>query len=265
MEQFAVYVFPKPLAQVSGWPVNIANMDQAVAEICAAGKLQQSFATFTLNLDHLVLLRRSEVFRKAYRTANLVTADGAPVAYLASRSGRTVTRTTGADLVEPLARRAAAEGLSVYLFGTTEATLASVSRQLTSQSQQTLRIAGAVSPPFGFDPTGPEADRALDRIAKSGAQICFVALGSYKGELFAARGIERGIRTGFVCVGAALDFISGQQLRAPKAVQRARLEWAWRLAHNPKRLATRYARCALLLPLIAFHGSQVSQTDHRSQ
>ena len=159
--------------------------------------------------------------------------------------------------------RAAEEGLSVYLFGTTAETLASVSQRLTRQSQHTLNIAGAVAPPFGFDPTGPEADAALDRIAESGARICFVALGSYKGELFAARGVERGIRTGFVCVGAALDFISGQQVRAPKTVQRARMEWAWRLASNPKKLASRYAKCALLLPVIALQSSQASGTVHR--
>jgi UDP-N-acetyl-D-mannosaminuronic acid transferase (WecB/TagA/CpsF family) len=49
---------------------------------------------------------------------------------------------------------------------------------------------------------------------------------------------------GFVCVGAALDFIAGSARRAPIWVQRARLEWLWRLIREPRRLAPRYLVCA---------------------
>jgi N-acetylglucosaminyldiphosphoundecaprenol N-acetyl-beta-D-mannosaminyltransferase len=52
---------------------------------------------------------------------------------------------------------------------------------------------------------------------------------------------------GLLCVGAALDFISAEVSRAPSWVQRVNMEWAWRLAGDPKRLATRYARCAVRL------------------
>ncbi len=257
-------IFPNQIARVDGWPINIANMSEAVTEIRNAAKRQQSFAAFTLNLDHLVKLRHDEAFQEAYRAAGFVMADGAPVAYLASRSGRPVSRTTGADLLEPLARAAAEDDLGIYLFGTTQDTVTSAGRHLQNVSDQALRIVEVVSPPFGFDPTGPLADAALDQIGASGAQLCFVALSPPKGEIFAARGVARGITSGFICIGAGLDFLSGRQVRAPKVFQRAGIEWAWRLASDPQRFAVRYAKCALLLANIAMGDTRSSAANQRS-
>ena len=103
-----------PLAAVDGWPVNIVNEAQAVNKIISAAACGDSFAAFTLNLDHLVKLRSSAVFRNAYMHARFVTADGAPVARLARRQDARIERTTGADLIVPLARAAAAQKMPVY-------------------------------------------------------------------------------------------------------------------------------------------------------
>lgn len=242
------------LAKVGGWPINIASQQQAVAEICTAARQGISFATFTLNLDHLVKLRRDARFRRAYSLARFVTADGAPVARIASWQGTPIKRTTGADLVIPLAQEAARSKLPIFLFGTTNDVLARAGRVLAESSDDQLDIVGTQSPPQGFDPEGPEADKALDRIAQSGARLCFVALGAPKQELFAARAVERGIPVGFICVGAALDFLVGAQSRAPKGMQDRGLEWLWRLGTNPRRLASRYASCAMILfDLLIWH------------
>ncbi len=248
----------KQFAEVDGWRINLANMEQAVAEIREAAKRREGFAAFTLNLDHLVKLRHDGPFRQAYSIARFVTADGAPVAYFASRGGSAVTRTTGADLVEPLANAAAEDGLGVYLFGTTQDALDAAGSYLTAQSKEKLNICGSTSPPFGFDPTSPLADEEMDRIARSGAHLCFVALSPPKGEIFAARAVSRGIRTGFICVGAGIDFLAGRQTRAPKLFQTAGIEWVWRLATNPRRFVVRYAKCAVLLAEIALKTPRAS-------
>ena len=101
---------------------------------------------------------------------------------------------------------------------------------------------------FGFDPEGPAATACLDELAASGARLCLLALGAPKQEILAIRGAERLPGCGFVSVGAGLDFIAGHQSRAPVWVRRMALEWAWRLATNPRRLARRYLDCALVLP-----------------
>jgi UDP-N-acetyl-D-mannosaminuronic acid transferase (WecB/TagA/CpsF family) len=56
---------------------------------------------------------------------------------------------------------------------------------------------------------------------------------------------------GFICIGAGLDFLVGAQVRAPSLMQKYGMEWFWRLATNPRRLALRYARCAIVLAEIA--------------
>lgn len=236
-----------PLAAVDGWPVNIATEAEAVAKIIAAAVQGDSFAAFTLNLDHLVKLRSNATFRKAYMHARYVTADGAPVARLAQRQNALIERTTGADLLVPLARAAGAQKLPVYLFGTSAQVIAESAADLVERCNGQLNIAGTSAPAMGFDPEGPEADAAIDRIAASGARLCFVALGAPKQEIFAARAVARGVKTGFVCVGAALDFIAGEQSRAPLFMQKHGLEWLWRLASSPRRLTWRYLSCALLL------------------
>jgi exopolysaccharide biosynthesis WecB/TagA/CpsF family protein len=148
-------------------------------------------------------------------------------------------------------REAARGGLPVYLFGTTAGVLEAASRELDRRCGDGLSIAGAQSPAPGFDPEGAEAEAAIEEIAASGARLCFVALGAPKQELFAARAKAKGVKCGFVCIGAALDFLAGRQRRAPRAMQKLNLEWLWRLATNPRRLAWRYAQCALVLADIA--------------
>jgi len=239
------------LATIDGWPINLADADDAVTAVLSAARRGESFSLVTLNLDHLVKLRFDPAFRRAYAAARFVTADGEPVARLAARQDARIERTTGADLVVPLARRAARENLSVYLFGTTPDVVARAASDLVERCEGKLAIAGSASPLAGFDPEGAEADAALDRIAASGARLCFVCLGAPKQEIFAARAAQRGIACGFVCVGAALDFIAGAQIRAPAFMQRNGLEWLWRLATSPRRLAKRYLMCALVLADIA--------------
>ncbi len=243
-----------PLAAVDGWPVNVAAQAEAIDKITSAALRGESFAVFTLNLDHLVKLRSNALFRKAYMHARFVTADGEPVARLARRQHSRIERTTGADLVVPLARAAAEKKLPVYLYGTSPQVIAGSAADLAERCNGKLDIVGSGAPAMGFDPEGPEADAAIDRIAASGARLCFVALGAPKQEIFAARAVARGVKTGFVCIGAALDFIAGEQSRAPAFMQKHGLEWLWRLASSPRRLGWRYMSCALLLADILIFG-----------
>ncbi len=238
---------PTSRVTVDGWSINLLTEPQAIDEIVEAAVRRESFAAFTLNLDHLVKLRRDEKFRAAYAAARFVTADGAPVARLASRHGSKVDRVTGADLVMPLCKAAAARKLPVFLFGTSPQALRRAEGVIAMETGYELEVVGAEAPALGFDPEGADADRALERISKSGARLCFIALGAPKQELFAARAVRQGVPVGFACIGAALDFLAGTQVRAPVMIQNRGMEWLWRLGTNPRRLAGRYMSCALVL------------------
>ncbi len=235
------------LAKIDGCGINTADLDSAIRTIIARAKAGEPFTVFTLNLDHLVKLRRNAAFRNAYSNAGVVTADGAPVAWLARFQNPNIRRATGADLLMPLAEAAAEARLPVFLFGSSADVMARAGRDLGERTEGLIDIAGTMAPSDTFDPNGSEADAALQRIRASGAKIVFVALGAPKQELFAERARSLGINCGFVCIGAALDFVAGAQVRAPEAMRNNGLEWLWRLATNPRRLALRYAECAGVL------------------
>lgn len=235
------------LATVDGWPITTPTLGVAIADTIMLARARCGFSLFTLNLDHLVKLRQSPAFQHAYRKAALVTADGAPVAWLSRKQAAGIERTTGADLLLPLIKAAAHNDLPVYLFGSSQEVLQRSVEALGRLTHGRIRIAGVHAPSASFDPRGPEGEAAIARIRQTGAALCFVALGAPKQEVFSERAVEAGARCGFICVGAALDFLAGSQVRAPRLFQFAGLEWAWRLATNPRRLAARYARCAHLL------------------
>lgn len=243
------------LARIDGQAINIATLDQAIEAAIAHASAGQGFRLFTLNLDHLVKRRDDPSFRSAYAKAELVTADGAPVAFLARRQHPAVTRTTGADLVIPLCAGAARAGIPIALFGSNDETLETSAQVLQSRFPG-LIIAHREAPPYGFDPRSPAAVEAATRIAASGARIVFVALGAPKQEMFSDHLADRFPGLGFVCIGAALDFIAGTQTRAPRIFQATGMEWLWRLGTNPGRLARRYAACfGILLSLVISTGA----------
>jgi N-acetylglucosaminyldiphosphoundecaprenol N-acetyl-beta-D-mannosaminyltransferase len=232
---------------VDGITINIHTMADAVASIVSAAQQDQSFHVCTLNLDHVRHLNANGDFRESYRRARFVTADGFPIVVLGRLARAPIQRTTGADLVEPVCEAAARNGLPIYLLGSDPPTLAECEKRLCDRYEG-LKVAGSFSPGRGFEAHSAEADDSIERVRASGAKLCFLALGSPKQEVFAARCVDRLPGVGFLCIGAAIDFVAGKQERAPGFAQRNGLEWFWRLTREPRRLGPRYARCAAALP-----------------
>lgn len=227
--------------------VNMPTTDAVLQHVRARLLAGTGMALATLNVDHLVKLRRDPGFRRVYAAHDLVVADGNPVVWLSRLARRPVHLAPGSDLVPELARIAAECGVTVALVGSTPAALKGAADALR-RDLPALRVVATVAPPMGFDPTGAAADAVLDRVAASGAGLCFIALGAPKQETLAARGRRRAPQVAFVSVGAGLDFIAGTQRRAPRWVRRLALEWLWRAASAPRRLVPRYANCFAILP-----------------
>lgn len=220
---------------------------QVLAAVSARLAQGQGFALATINLDHLVKLRRDPDFRRAYAAQDMVVADGNPIVWLSRLAGRPVGLVPGSDLLLPLVRAAAGAGRPVVLLGATGPVLDAAAERLAAQ------VPGAVfplriAPPMGFDPEGQGARDMLARVAAVGPCLCLLALGAPKQERLAALGRELAPQAGFASVGAGVDFVAGTQVRAPEWVRRLALEWAWRMLTSPKRLVPRYAACAAILP-----------------
>ena len=227
--------------------VNTSSQSDLMSALEARLAAGEGFTVATLNLDHLVKLYANPTFHEAYRRHSHVVADGWPVVVLRRLAGRPVELVPGSDLVEPLMALAARLHVPVGFLGATEPTLARAAARLEA-AHPGLRVVARIAPPFGFDPDGSEGLVALDDLAASGARLCLLALGAPKQERLAVRGAERLPSCGFISIGAGLDFIAGIQPRAPRWMRRAGLEWLWRMLSDPRRLAGRYARCALILP-----------------
>ncbi len=228
--------------------VNVPDRAFLMENIARYFDNRQGFTVATINLDHAVKLARDPAFRTAYAAHSHITADGNPIVWLERLSGRTdISLVPGSELIAPVAALAAQKDVPIALFGATEHSLTAAARVLETQNPG-LRIVLVLAPPMGFDPDGASADEMIALLRESGARLVFLALGAPKQERFAARAAETLPETGFLSIGAGLDFIAGEQTRAPKWIRAIAAEWLWRLFGDPKRLASRYGLCILVLP-----------------
>jgi len=86
-----------------------------------------------------------------------------------------------------------------------------------------------------------EVAKCANFIAENPARYVFICVGSPQQEMIAKAALERSDCKGLgLCVGASLDFIGGRTKRAPKWMQKTRMEWLFRLLSEPKRLWKRY-------------------------
>ncbi|MGR3273242.1 glycosyltransferase [Thalassococcus profundi] len=227
--------------------VNVATWAGLKARVAERLARREGFALATINLDHLVKLRASPEFRAAYAAQDMVVADGNPIVWMSRVAGKPVELIPGSEVILPMCRIAARQGVTVALVGSTPPALQGAKSYLEREVHG-LSVVATISPPFGFDPEGAEARAILEEINESGAGLCFVALGAPKQEMFCAAGRLYAPEIGFASIGAGLDFFAGTQVRAPLWARRLSLEWLWRAATSPRRLGPRYAQCLGILP-----------------
>ena len=231
-------------------PITVTVPDEAalLADLGQRFEARQGFSVATINLDHVVKLKRDAAFRAAYAAHSHITADGNPIVWLSHLAGqKEVALVPGSEVIEPVAELARDKSVPVAFFGATEASLGAAAQAMRAMVPG-IDIVLTLAPPMGFDPTGETADQAIEQIRESGARLVFLALGAPKQEIFAAGAAAQLPETGFLSIGAGLDFISGAQVRAPKWVRAIAVEWLWRMLSNPRRLAARYGACILALP-----------------
>jgi len=193
----------------------------------------------TPNLANIAVLEREPAVQAAYRRADLVLADGWPVAVAVSLlAGRWVPRVTGSDLLPALAGRHNGPRLRLVLIGGRDP--AGVATAFASAPG--VAVVAAHGGRWEADEEGANRVRAV--CEEHDPDLVIIGLGSPKQELLALACLaEPGLHTGAVlCLGAAGDFVSGDQARAPLWLQRLGLEWAHRLGRDPQRLGPRYLR-----------------------
>lgn len=235
----------------AGRLISAPNQARLLADLETCLSEGTGFALATLNLDHVVKLRRDPAFARAYAAQTHVTADGKPILWMERLAGRPVELITGSGFVGPMAALAAKCAAPVAFFGARAETL-EAAKTVLEQRFPGLRVVAQIAPPMGFDPTSPEAEALIAELVASGARVAFLALGAPKQEMLAARIRALHPEVGCLSIGAGLDFVAGSQTRAPVWVRQIAMEWLWRLGQDPARLWRRYAQCALILPLLTW-------------
>lgn len=229
----------EPRVNILGVRVSVLTVPDAVATVerwIADGERRYVCVT---GVHGVMESRRDPALRAIHNAAGLVTADGMPLVWLSRRRGYPAAeRVYGPDLMLALCERAAARGYSNFLMGGAPGTPERLAERLCARFPG-LRIAGTFSPPFR--PMTPEEDAALvARINAARPDIVWVGLSTPKQERWMAEHRAALGASALIGVGAAFDFLSSRKRQAPVWMRRRGLEWLFRLATEPRRLARRY-------------------------
>jgi len=182
---------------------------------------------------------RDKGLRRIHNRAGLVTPDGMPLVWLSRLKGfRHVERVYGPDLMLALCERSVARGYRHFFYGGAEGVPEQLAKVL-SRRFPGLVVVGTCSPPFR--PLTPgEDEEIVQMINEAGPDIVWVGLSTPKQERWMAEHVGRLVAPVLIGVGAAFDFLTGRKPQAPRWMQRAGLEWLFRLLTEPRRLWKRY-------------------------
>jgi N-acetylglucosaminyldiphosphoundecaprenol N-acetyl-beta-D-mannosaminyltransferase len=184
---------------------------------------------------------RDPALRQIHNAAGLVTPDGMPLVWMARRLGfENVRRVYGPDLMHRMTALSAQHGYRNYYFGGRPG-IPERLRAALLRAHPGLQVAGTHSPPFGAV-SAAEDEAIVQQINATRPDIVWVGLSTPKQERWMASHVGRLNAPVLVGVGAAFDFLAGDKPQAPAWMQRNSLEWLFRVATEPRRLAGRYAR-----------------------
>ena len=218
------------------------SFDAVLADIAARARRSGFSYIVTPNVDHVVKLRAKAggsaahaAFSKAYDAAALRLCDSRILAGLAALFAIRLPVVPGSDLTAVIFRNLLGPGDRVAIIGGNTRTIVRLATLYPDVSfVQHIPPMGMLSQPVAMK-------AAEDFVCAQDTGIILFATGAPQSEILAHRCLERSEASGVgLCIGASIDFLLGDQNRAPKWMQRLGLEWAHRLASNPVRLWRRY-------------------------
>lgn len=234
-----------------GMTINNVTLDEVFLEVTRQIETGEPGYILTPNVDHVLEFQENAEFRETYHNGFLVLADGMPILWSSKLLGKPIKqKISGSDLVFWLSEYAAEKGYSIFLMGADEG-VAQQAGEVLQKRYPGLKVAGAYSPPMGFDKDPEQVAKAVGMVQDAKPDICYVALGAPKQDLWSFRHHGETRVPVHIGVGISLNFVTGDVKRAPLWMQHGGLEWFWRLLQEPRRLAKRYlVRDMHFLPLV---------------
>ena len=213
------------------------SMDETLSLIDKAIQNNEQIHHVVVNAGKIVAMQSDENLRKDVNSADLINADGQAVVWASKFLGKPLKeRVAGIDLMQNLVKLAAEKGYKIFFFGAKEDIVKKVVDIYAKKYGKEI-IAGYRN---GYFSKSDEPQIAR-KIGESGAQILFVAISSPTKERFLNAYKNQLKNVNFIMgVGGSFDVVAGKVKRAPVWMQKAGLEWFYRLIQEPKRMWKRY-------------------------
>jgi N-acetylglucosaminyldiphosphoundecaprenol N-acetyl-beta-D-mannosaminyltransferase len=223
---------------ILGVGISAINMKMTLEVIDGWFKRREQHYLIAAPAHCLVDCQRDEALRYIYNNAGMVTPDGMPLVWILKLMGfRGVDRVCGSDLMLAVCEHGLREGYRHYLYGSTPEVIERLVKRL-GERFPSIQIVGAHAPPFPY--TAEYDGLVVKQINAVKPDIVWCGLGAAKEEVWTSQHVGKVTAPILIGVGAAFDFHSGTKPQAPRWMQRAGLEWAFRLANEPRRLWRRY-------------------------
>lgn len=227
-----------PTCNIMGVNIAAINMDWLVDFTKENIKELSGDYMCVANVHTTVSAYEDEEYRVVQNGGVMAIPDGGPLSSVGRKRGFSdMSRTTGPGYMGEIFKISAREGYHHYFYGSTEETLRKMRENLEAKYPG-ITVAGMFSPPFGE--VRPEDEAAwIQSINETHPDFVWVGLGAPRQEKWMAN--HKGEVEGFmVGVGAGFDYFAENIKRAPLWMQKANLEWFYRLMQEPKRLFSRY-------------------------
>ncbi|MGB0715757.1 MAG: WecB/TagA/CpsF family glycosyltransferase [Phycisphaerae bacterium] len=227
-----------PTVQILGADIDVLNYQSACEQIDAQIERKEKGYVCVVPVHSVIVGTENKTHQQALKESFMNTPDGMPLVWVQKLMGqRHAERVYGPDLMLHLLRQAELKGHRVFLYGSQPETLIKLKDRILKKFPA-LRLAGAMSPPFGD--LDEEAEKSHCRsINRRKSDLVFVALGCPNQEAWMLRNHHH-LDAVAIGVGAAFDFLAGTISQAPKRMQKLGLEWLFRLMCEPRRLWKRY-------------------------
>lgn len=236
----------KPV-KILGVPVHPLNMNESVAVL--EEKLQKKEQAFvvTANAEIIMMCQQDKEYNNIVsEQADLVLPDGAGAVWAGRYLGNEVPeRVAGFDLYNQLLKLSADKGYKAYFFGGAPG-VAEAAKNKAEELYPGVQIVGCRNGYF----TEAEEEAIIKEINDAAPDMLFVALGAPKQEKWLVKYRNQLKPRVLMGIGGSFDVLAGKMERAPKWMQEASLEWAFRLYKQPSRFMRMLALPKFVLKVI---------------
>ena len=234
------FVRPPSKVQLMGVRIDCVTEKQVIARVISSIRDGIGGWIVTPNVDHLRIISERPDLLATVNQASLKIADGMPLIWASRVQGTPLPeRVTGAGLTASLTAAASKAGASVFLLGGNPGD-GEAAAAVLRRSNPGLKIAGIICPPLGFESDSLQMTEIANALRSAKPDLVYACFGFPKDPLVISALRPCLPAAWFLGLGGSLAIVSGRTRRAPRWMQRAGMEWLWRLGLEPRRLFRRY-------------------------